>query len=412
MSSSSSNKLSEPCERILSFLLDKKSLIHQEQTSKTKKIFKTLYRDLLEADTHTPDFNPEIIEVSPSVNIPKPKNFGDNAFPIGVQEHIDSTAKNIISYTFSLLERNIKVNIVVEESVNKENITKYNEYVRKLLIWLTIIHKYTRYGPYKTCSKTLTFYIYLTSLKKQLPDNNKSILTQNHVNTAFTSTCPYVSEIVIFREEEKLRAGIHETMHNFALDFSDMDMTKCHAKILSIFPVKSEVNLFEAYTEFWAKIINVVFCSYFLNGNNTNEKTFLHNVDVLINFEIAFCFLQMVKVLEFMGLKYSDLYNPKSEQLRSKLYKEDTNVLSYYVLALILLNNYQGFLEWCEEYNVTLLQFKKSEANLMGFCEFIEKNYTSKSMLAYVSKMERLNKVGSVDPLIKSSARLSAVELG
>jgi hypothetical protein len=200
-----------------------------------------------------------------------------------------------------------------------------------------------------------------------------------------------VSEIVVFRNEEWFKVLLHETFHNFALDFSDMNMEKCHAKILSIFPVKSEVNLFESYTEFWAKIMNIAFCSYFLNGPNAighnNERIFLNNTEFLVNFEIAYSFFQMVKTLDFMGLTYSDLYSD-STTIRNALYKEDTNVLSYYVLSLILLNNYQEFLEWCENNNLTLLQFKKSEANLMEFCMFIEKKYKSKSMLESVEFME------------------------
>jgi len=310
--------------------------------------------------------------------------------------------------------------MIIEKSDVMDNISIYNEDVRKILIWLNIVNEYTRYGSSKACSKTMTLFIYLTSMKKQLPDSNISILTTTHVNTAFTTTCPVVSEIVVFRNEEWFKVLLHETFHNFALDFSDMNMEKCHAKILSIFPVKSEVNLFESYTEFWAKIMNIAFCSYFLNGPNAighnNERTFLNNVEFLVNFEIAYSFFQMVKTLDFMGLTYSDLYSDNIT-VRDAQYKEDTNVLSYYVLSLILLNNYQEFLEWCEYHNLTLLQFKKSEANLMEFCMFIENNYKSKSMLESVEFMEDNFSKHKQEPIngkkyIMENMRMSVTELG
>ena len=68
-------------------------------------------------------------------------------------------------------------------------------------------------------------------------------------------------------------------------------------------------------------------------------------------------FFQMIKILDFMGLSYNDLYKKTvvSENLRKTQYKENTNILSYYVLTTILLNNYQDFLSWCDTNNISLL---------------------------------------------------------
>ena len=69
----------------------------------------------------------------------------------------------------------------------------------------------------------------------------------------------------------------------------------------------------------------------------------------------------------------------QSKILRDTLYKEKTNVLSYYVIKTILINNYQGFLLWCKTNNFSLLQFKKTVANLKEYCNFIKKNYKTKA---------------------------------
>jgi hypothetical protein len=75
----------------------------------------------------------------------------------------------------------------------------------------------------------------------------------------------------------------------------------------------------------------------------------------LINLERNYSFLQLVKILGFMGLTYKDLYSQthQSKILRDNLYKEKTNVLSYYVIKTILLNNYPSFLLWCQKNNIT-----------------------------------------------------------
>jgi hypothetical protein len=119
---------------------------------------------------------------------------------------------------------------------------------------------------------------------------------------------------------------------------------------------------------------------------------FLKYTEMLINFERMYAFFQMVKILNFMDMDYKQLYEKgaHADNVRSHLYKEDTNVLSYYVITLILINNYQGFLSWCNTNNTSILQFKKTNANLDHFCEFIKKNYKTKSVLNGIDCTEEL----------------------
>jgi hypothetical protein len=126
------------------------------------------------------------------------------------------------------------------------------------------------------------------------------------------------------------------------------------------------------------------------NKNDIDE--FYTNIEFFINFERIFAFFQMVKVLDFMGLSYEDLYKKTllSDDLRNTFYKEDTNVLSYYVITTILLNNYQDFLSWCNTNNISLLNFKKTTKNVENFCKFLEKKYKTKNMLDGVECIEKL----------------------
>ena len=121
-----------------------------------------------------------------------------------------------------------------------------------------------------------------------------------NVNTAFTTTCPSDSEIVVFRKEEWFKAFMHETIHNFGLDFSNMNNEMVNTYILDIFKVRSKVNLFEAYTEFWAEIMNALFCSFFLLKDKNNISEFLSNSEFFLNFERTYSFFQLIKILDFM----------------------------------------------------------------------------------------------------------------
>ena len=283
-------------------------------------------------------------------------------------------------------------------------------------MWLFILNQYAS----KQCASSLVIYLYFTSLEKKIPNSNIFILDEINVNTAFTSTCPKDSEIVVFRKEEWFKVFIHETFHNFALDFSDMNNNDVHKCILDIFKVDSNVNLYEAYTEFWAEIINALFCSFFSLKNKNDIDDFLSNAEFFINFERTFSFFQLVKTLNFMGLTYKDLYSEteRSRMLRENLYKEKTNVLSYYIIKTVLINNYQGFLSWCKTNNLSLLQFKKTIKNQSEFCKFIANHYKSSSMLngvsetkSFLNELHKKNKKINLSYVL-SNLRMSICELG
>ena len=282
-----------------------------------------------------------------------------------------------------------------------------------MLIWLIMINEYAS----KSCASELTIYLYFTSLQKTMPTSNISILGEHNVNTAFTMTCPKISEIVIFRKEEWFKVFLHETFHNFGLDFSDMNNEACNNKILSIFPVKSEVNLYESYAEFWAKIMNALFCSYENLSNKQDIQEFLTNAEMFIHFEKMYSCFQMVKILDFMNLTYSDLYSTNTQiaGLRNTLYREHTNVLAYYVITFILLNHYPSFLEWCNKNNMSLLQFKKTIANQQKFCDFIVSKYKSAHFLQTIKCMEtflrKLYKQQNKTKYVLKNLRMSICEL-
>jgi hypothetical protein len=410
-------KLSKQSKELMLFLTKNKHLNYSKQTNKTNNILRELYNEILEANNYVKNqvkFRHMIKKILSATQITKPLNFNAKSFPEIVRNHIDELMMSEICYSFSLYDRNVKVYFVVENDDIELEIEQYNKYVETVATWLYILNMYAS----KECAKNLNIYFYFTSLEKNLPNSNIHILDEINVNTAFTTTCPSDSEIVVFRKEEWFKVFIHETFHNFGLDFSMMNNDMINDCIINIFKVESKINAFEAYTEFWAEIINVLFCSYYATKDKNNVNEFLSNSEFYINFEKTYSLFQLVKTLDFMGLQYKDLYSNTKESsiLRENLYKENTNVLSYYIIKTVLINNYQGFLSWCKTNNLSILNFKKTIGNQKQLCKFIEKNYKIQSLLNDIQEshvfLSRIKKKRGNNKFILSNMRMSICELG
>jgi hypothetical protein len=410
-------KLSKQSKELLLFFSKNKQINYVPNSNKTNNILKELYNVLLEAYQYCKKnihYKIEFKKIETSSQIVKPLNFNAKSFPELVRNHIDNFMVNEITYSFSLHDRNIKVHFIVENQNVELETVLYNKYMESICMWLYVLNIYSS----KECAKKLTVYFYMTSLEKKIPSSNIHILDEINVNTAFTTTCPKDSEIVVFRKEEWFKVFIHETFHNFGLDFSMMNNENISNCILDIFKVSSQVNSYEAYTEFWAEVINACFCSFLGVKSNITIDNFLYNFEYYINFEREYSIFQLVKTLRFMGLEYKDLYsNTKhSAIVRENLYKEKSNVLSYYIIKTILMYNYQGFLSWCDKNNLLLLEFKKTTGNLMEFCGYIEKNYKKQKMLDAIDKaqlfLSKIQRKKSNYRYILLNMRMSICELG
>jgi hypothetical protein len=392
-------KITYESHKLMSFFVKHNCLNPIEQSNHTDQLLANIFKELLDgvdfinaekkrAKSISSFYNPRIINIQSISQIPKPTTFSANGFPETIRKTIEEQCFTSISYSFNIYGRKIHIHFVIEEPNVENKIHKYNGYVDYILYWLYIVNKHA--SP--QCSSEVTFFIYHTNMLKTLPDSNIDIISENNVNTGFTRTCIPKSEIVVYRLEEWFKVLIHETMHNFGLDFSDMDNTNCKNRILSIFPVKSEVNLYEAYTEFWARIMNVVFCSYSNARKKDNINELLTNAEFFLNFERIYSFYQMVKVLNFMNIEYRFLISKTghADSIRRSLYKENSNVLAYYIVTMILINNYEDFLLWCQTNNDTFLQFKKTDINQKHFCRFIEQRYKSPELLHNIECTEDL----------------------
>jgi hypothetical protein len=407
-------------------------------TVKTEDILEHFYDDLLDAHdilTHvkkqaqranTNYYEKTVTKIVNPSQIIRSKNTGSKYFPTFVETHINATTKYMVDVVFvTVLKRKVRIIFTTEEESDDPILHPdvIDKFVDLVYTWINVVHHYAK----TECSQILTIYVYLTSLKKLLPNTSDEVIGVNNVNTAYTIPCSEPSEIIIYRKEEWFKVLLHESFHNFALDFATMPSDACVKRILETFPIESEVNLFEAYTESWAEIMNIVFFCFFKThpsaltslreisekNHEKNLETFLGNFSEISVAELNYSVFQMVKMLNHMGLNYESIHSRDARMIaeRDNLYKENSHVFAYYIAKGIILFNYQGFLAWCDKHNDNILQFKETDETQHAFCEFIEKRFNNKRFLSSVACCELLFKQLSAvhmasDPVIQS-ARMS-----
>ena len=281
-----------------------------------------------------------------------------------------------------------------------------NKFILIILTWFEFIYPYAQ----KKCGNKLDVFIYLTPFKEVLPENGE-IIGKDNVNTAYTTSCVPHGKIVVYRSEEWFKVLIHESFHVLGLDFSHRENSKITSEIKKIFPVNSDIKLFESYTETWAEILNCVFVSYF---RTKNIQDFLSRFDQCIRVEIGFSVYQMVKILDYMNLEYSDLYsmNQRSELRRLHFYKERSNVFAYYVITSVLLFNTDKFLIWCSHNNGNFIKYTYSDVNNQSFINLIADNYRSNRFKEFVSCIKATSLLdGKKQTELQRTLRMTIIDL-
>lgn len=316
------------------------------------------------------------------------KSLDFDHMPTKIKRNIETMDKIIRVSRFHIQDRAFKVTIVYSD---KTKISAHFNYIRRIFIWLFVA---CYFSPIK-CSQTLNINLYFTKCVKTLPPTNGSIIDQEHANTAFTTSCKTNTEINLFREEEWFKVLVHETFHCMGLDFSSEDPTAANNNILSIFPVKSDVRLFETYCETWAEILNVMFISYYstrqIENKSENINKMLDKTVQMLRYEKMFSIFQCVKVLHHLNITYTQMYEKSSaaDKVRQTRYKEKTQILSYYVLKSILMFDPNLFIEWCVKHNNRSLKFNSASHNIGRYCDLIRQQYQEPSFINTVEQFEK-----------------------
>jgi hypothetical protein len=397
--------------------------------------------------------------------------------PSKIVKFIKEKSKIVLEYNCGLDNgRTVKINFIIFENSNYEinNIKKksasyFKNCVLKIYIWLSILSKYAD----AKCGKNLECFIYLTPFKRKLPkvenndsrdsddnhdddddedddndrhDNreggdhehghhrgdNEKVFKPLHVNGGVSDVCQTNGQIVVYRKEEWFKVFMHETMHNYGMDFSTLDISSANRKLKTIFSIQTHIKIFESYCEIWARIMNVFFECYFdihrhslalfkplttrkkitnnlhrqhafslkkqprivsaiaTRDNKDKKNIFLNMFYNFMQHESVFSLFQCVKILNFMGLDYNIIStcNAANNSIVKKFYKEETNVFAYYIIVAILISNFNNFILWCIDNNTNLINFKQEQSSIDSFIRFISENYKNNDLLKSIVGLE------------------------
>ena len=347
------------------------------------KLLKVIYNDIYKAHRETLNHSclkgvlKKITKTEPAK---QPDIYNSKFFPTYIKKYISGNETYQLTYTCIINGRTINIHFTLfsEEELLKLD-DKYLTNIKMIYIWLKICASYAS----KTCAKTLDIYIYQTPFLKELPNKVTTTLGVEHVNTAFTISCSPEGEIVIFRNEEWFKVLIHETFHAYGLDSGANNKNQLLKFLSQLFPIDSDYDISEAYAETWARIMNTALCSFNALENKKDFSTFINYMNFNLQLERLFSLYQCNKVLGFMGLTYNNIHESgeKNAYLRKNLYREDTHVFAYYILTSIFLNDYCGFLSWCNNHNTALLQLNGAQYVFNDLGDYIETHYNNESFV-------------------------------
>jgi len=390
----------------------------------TKTIVDELYQHFVSADKYINNlkkgtaFNYKLTKINMISQIPKPSEYDSYYFPTHIQKYINDEASYTLHYSCKIKGRELNIYFIIFNELSSEEVLELNKAVHMIYMWIYIINIYA----IGKCSKSISLYVYMTPFKKMFPDNQLITLNAEHVNSGYTSGCRKNTEIILFRKEEWFKVFIHETFHNFGLDFSDMNLQNINTYVMEIFNVNVEYNLYESYCETWARIINVMFYTFVTisTSNKQNKGTFITLFNESMCKECIHSLSQCLKVLNFMDLNYNLVTSKTSANITTCniLYKERTSVFSYYVITGLLINNYTDFINWCNIHNPTLLRFDKTHDNLDEYIDLIDMSSKNRNIKRnvrlgekYLIKIENTNELDQVTYKLMKSLRMTTTDI-
>ena len=326
---------------------------------------------------------------------------------------IKKNAKGVVTYKFTDGRRKYSFSFIIfDEKFRK--LDTFDLHAYKVVMWLYMASQYAG----DSCAETLNISLFFADVEKMKPSSPLDILSAENCNTAVTTSCTKEGIIFLYRQEEWFKVLIHESFHIFGLDFSYQFSHVLNQRMSEVFPIQSTWNIFECYTEFWAEILNVMFVSYLVidaDNSSVDFDTFSNYVGFLFEIERCFSIFQVSKILDFMGLKLMDLHHKNTKENASKkyLYRENTNVFSYYILKMILFFNCDETLEWFEKHNQNILKFSSKRKDVEDFGDFLIKKFVDPSlhrtMLAMYKKYPQVTSL--VSEFTNNTLRMTAVEL-
>lgn len=363
-------KLTPDSQRLLNFVNTNIKIPKNTLNSRSRSFLSTLLTKMKQYDKN---WESKIKEYVPEQN----QNI-DEIIPLNIRNDLLTKYQNQFSFYLPIGKRKFFINLFFRNDMYKYECMNYcKKVIHQIYLWLSVANHYAT----EDVALVLKIYIYFTDHKKVLPSSN-TVLDVLHVNSAFTYACKRDSSITLFRQEEWFKVFIHETFHCMGLDFACMNTRELDQRMYELFKLKQDdLRVYEAYTENWAEIINVLFISYLSTRDKTNGELLLQKTEIMLNNERKFSLYQLCKVLHHNKMFYQDLFSTSEVSMnRKRNYKENTYVLSYYLIKAIFIFNMNDFLLWTKQNNKGIA-FVKTDENLRSLATFIGNKYKNSNFI-------------------------------
>lgn len=310
--------------------------------------------------------------------IPKSSSF--TYMPSEICNVIDQKSVLQNTYTMNMPSRSFTIDIVLQNTQDSERLIR--NILLKVYLWFYTVDSFTS----ETCSSHVHVYLYLTDHVKELPKHSHIPVNQLHVNTAFTTGCQKTTDIHVYRREEWFKVLMHESFHNLGLDFIGIDpavQQEGNRMLQEIFHVTvPDLRFYETYCEMWAEIMNALFYCYFTQQKKSDEMV-IQNLHTCLTYESIFSMLQCTKILNHNQLVYQDIFDHPEKM---HLYKESTQVFSYYVIKCIFMVHFSDFIHMVSQWKT--LKFPHDKKEFIRYLNFVKGKMKSTKLMVGLQNMQ------------------------
>jgi hypothetical protein len=192
----------------------------------------------------------------------------------------------------------------------------------------------------RTISKTPNTHTYLniffSKQFKYTPTIKNAVISPSNINSGSSQGNEGID---IWRSEEYIKVLIHELIHYFNLDYNTNNALYSQLTTVrnAFITVDGRDSVHETYTELLALTIHTLITSQYLRLP----------FDTLFNYEIIFSLFQTAKIINHFNNTELDAFDALTQ--RKIIFKQSTNVCSYFIVKTLFLFHYSKLLDFWQE---------------------------------------------------------------
>ena len=278
----------------------------------------------------SPDYNDILFNSSNDRQELHKMMYDDIFISIDVIKHCESENLKYTVYK----NTNTEIYIYTPEADDNPDINKIMEIIQ-------FYRKLTNHDKYV---KLVIFY---GNQKKLLPPKNHFICSDN-----INSGCTINKEIIhIWRKEEFYKVLIHELIHLFGIDFyiNDLIYNKINEHFESAIKIDGTDKINESYTETLAICIHSVFYEKHHSYMTFNQ---------IYSYELLFTYFQISKIFSNFDFDECNILFSRNSK---RVIKQNTSMVSYYIIKCMFLNNLSDILNFWKRHGVVILNNCENE---------------------------------------------------